>query len=278
MSENIAGKLFVVGTPIGNLGDISPRAIETLKSADFIAAEDTRVSGKLLSRFGIETRMVSFHKYNESEKSGELIRRLQSGENGAIITDAGMPCISDPGEILVRRCREQGVEVVVVPGCNAAVAAVAVSGLHTERFVFEGFLPTENKPLSARLEEIAPLAHTLVFYEAPHRLLKTLSALSGALGNRNCAACRELTKLHETVLCDTLDGLYEYYSQNPPRGEFVLVVEGNKHEEKAYTLEEAVEIAAKMVSEGSGASAAAKSAAALTGISKGNIYRELVKA
>lgn len=277
MSENIAGKLFVVGTPIGNLGDISPRAIETLKSADFIAAEDTRVSGKLLSRFGIETRMVSFHKYNESEKSGELIRRLQSGENGAIITDAGMPCISDPGEILVRRCREQGVEVVVVPGCNAAVAAVAVSGLHTERFVFEGFLPTENKPLSARLEEIAPLAHTLVFYEAPHRLLKTLSALSGALGNRNCAACRELTKLHETVLCDTLDGLYEYYSQNPPRGEFVLVVEGNKHEEKAYTLEEAVKIAAKMVGEGKGASAAAKSTAAVTGIAKGNIYRELVK-
>lgn len=228
------GKLFLVATPIGNLNDMSPRAVETLKQADLIAAEDTRNSIRLLNHFDIRVPMTSYHEYNRIEKAEELIGKMRSGADVALITDAGMPAISDPGEDLVRMCYEAGIEVTIIPGPCAAVSALAMSGLPTGRFVFEGFLPNDKnkKERDARLEELKNETRTIIFYEAPHRLVRTLELLTAAFGScRRASTVRELTKVHEEVRKTTLGELLEKYRSEEPRGEFVIVVEGRDPKE-----------------------------------------------
>lgn len=271
---NDMGKLYVVGTPIGNLSDFSPRGIETLETVDYIAAEDTRVSLRLLSHFGIKKPMLSYYKPHEAEKSAKILALLAEGSNVALVSDAGMPCISDPGVYLVQKCYEQGVEVEVIPSCNAAIAAVAISGIDTLRFAFEGFLPVDKKERTLRLEEICGLPHTLIFYEAPHKLEKTLSDMRAVFGGeRKCALCRELTKIHEEVIRGTLEELCEYYSNTEPRGEFVIVVEGAQQRAESFTLEQAVQLAKQLIAGGEKMSEACKKAAKETGLSKQEIYR-----
>jgi len=218
------GCLYVVATPIGNLSDISKRAIHTLQGVDFIAAEDTRNTGLLLSKLDIKAKQTSYHEHNARQKGEEIVRRLRGGESCAIVTDAGMPCISDPGEDLVRLCYENDVAVYVVPGACALTAAVSVSGLCTRRFCFEGFLPLKKR--KAYLDSLKDAPHTLVFYEAPHKLRTTLSDLMEHLGNRNVAVCRELTKLYEEVQRGRLSDMIALYEEKNPKGEYVLVVEG----------------------------------------------------
>ncbi|MGN0687120.1 MAG: 16S rRNA (cytidine(1402)-2'-O)-methyltransferase [Oscillospiraceae bacterium] len=272
---NDMGKLYVVGTPIGNLSDFSPRGIETLESADYIAAEDTRVSLRLLTHFGIKKPILSYYKPHEAEKSVKILALLAEGNSVALVSDAGMPCISDPGVYLVQKCYEQGIPVEVIPSCNAAIAAVAISGIDTARFAFEGFLPTEKKERTKRLDEIKTLAHTLVFYEAPHKLEKTLADMKQAFGgDRYCALCRELTKVHEEVLRGTLEELCRYYGQTEPRGEYVIVVEGAQPQEAAaFTPEQAAEYAKQLILGGEKMSEACKKAAKETGCSKQEIYK-----
>ena len=222
----MSGTLYLVATPIGNLEDMSYRAVRTLKECDMIAAEDTRNSVKLLNHFEISTPMTSYHEYNKIKKGHELIAMLQSGKNVALITDAGMPGISDPGEELVAMAHLAGVRVSVVPGACAAVSALVISGLPTRRFAFEAFLPADNKPRKKRLEELKNETRTLVIYEAPHRLSDTLEELLEALGDRRISVVKELTKKHETVLRTTISGAAQYFASNPPRGEYVLIIEG----------------------------------------------------
>ena len=273
ITEN--GRLLIVGTPIGNLSDFSPRGIEALETADYIACEDTRVSLRLLTHFGIKKPLLSYYKPHEQEKSIKILELLAQGNTVALVSDAGMPCISDPGVYLVQKCYEVGIEVEVIPGCNAAVAAVAVSGIDTARFAFEGFLPVPKKERQARLAEIKTLAHTLIFYEAPHKLRNTLSDLAGTLGGgRNAALCRELTKVHEEVIRGTLDELNAYYGETEPRGEFVIVVEGaGESPNEELTPEQAAELAKSFVDGGERLSDACKKAADITGIPKREIYR-----
>lgn len=267
------GVLYIVGTPIGNLGDMSPRGVETLQDADYIAAEDTRVTLKLLGHFGIKKPLISYFKPREQEKSIRILSLLEDGNKIALVSDAGMPCISDPGALLVRECAKRGINVETVPGCNAAVAAVAASGLETERWIFEGFLPVDNKKRSERLEQIRRLPHTLVFYEAPHKLRQTLRDIREALGGeRRCALCRELTKLHEEIVRLTLDEAVSYYNDLEPRGEYVIVVSGSAAESSVYTLEQAVELARQLIAGGSRPSDACRDAAKITGIPKRDIY------
>ncbi len=237
----MAGILYLVATPIGNLGDFSPRAVETLAQADFIAAEDTRVSVKLLNHFDIKKPLVSYHKHNRAAAGQAILTRLLSGETCALVTDAGTPAISDPGQELVTLCAENGVTVQAIPGCCAAVAALAVSGLDTRRFTFEGFLPSGRKERRAALEELTGETRTMVFHEAPHRLRQTLADMAELLGDRPAALCRELTKLHEDTVRTTLAQAAAYYAANEPRGEYVLVVAGReKQTAPALTLEEGV--------------------------------------
>ena len=273
-------KLYVVGTPIGNLSDFSPRAVETLKSVDFIAAEDTRVTMKLLTHFGIQKPMISYHEHNIRSKGEEIIARIMDGESCAICTDAGMPCISDPGEDLVRLCAMHGIETVVVPSPTAAMSALAVSGLSTSRFSFEGFLSVNKKQRSDHLEEIKNYHRTLIFYEAPHKLKYTLDDLLEALGDRQIALCRELTKVHEEIIRGTISQMIAKYEEESPRGEYVLIVEGAPCEEEAakaeITLEEAAAMAQELVDGGRKASDACKEIAAKTKFSKSEIYRELL--
>lgn len=273
----MSGKLFVVGTPIGNLSDFSPRAIETLRQVDFIAAEDTRVTIKLLNRFEINTPMVSYHKFNTHDKGEEICRRLEAGENCAIVTDAGMPCISDPGEMLVQQCAERNIPVCVVPGPTAMASALAVSGLPTGRFAFEGFLSV-NKP--GRREHLLSLLdeeRTMVFYEAPHKLPATLKDMYRCFGNRRLAIVREITKVHEEVIRTTLEEAAEKYTDGSVKGEIVLVLEGaTKPAFDGTTLEDAVELACELCSKGSSPSDAARETARLTGFKKGDIYKELL--
>lgn len=270
----MGGMLYVVGTPIGNLGDLSPRAVETLRQADFIAAEDTRVSLKLLNRFEIKKPMVSYYEHNLRERGEYILGRLLAGETCAVVTDAGMPCISDPGEDLVRLCAEQGVPVAVVPGPSAAVSALALSGLSTSRFAFEGFLSTNKRNRLAHLEEIKEDRHTLIFYEAPHKLLATLADLLQALGNRRIALARELTKVHEEVIRTDLAGALAHYGQNAPKGEFVLIIEGARPPaSKTYTVAEAAAIAKELAAGGIRLADACKQAAKQTGLKKGDIYK-----
>lgn len=276
MSDNSYGKLSIVGTPIGNLGDFSPRGIETLKNADYIAAEDTRVTLGLLTRFEIKKPLLSCYKPKEREKSERIIELLLEGNDIAMVSDAGMPCISDPGAVLVSKCRERGIPVEVIPGCNAAVAAVAASGLETDRWVFEGFLPVPKKERSERLNEIKALPHDLVFYEAPHKIKQTLCDLSEALGGeRRTALCRELTKLHEEVIRGTLGELSHYYDDIEPRGEYVIVVKGAKRSQSEFTLEQAAKLAARLADGGEKLSDACREASRATGIPKRDIYAAL---
>lgn len=271
------GKLYVVGTPIGNLEDFSPRAVRILSEVDFIAAEDTRVTLKLLNHFEIKKPLLAYFEHNKQEQGKNVIARLLSGETCALVTDAGMPAISDPGEDLVRACHENGIEIESVPGPVAFATALAVSGMPSGRFCFEGFLSVNKPSRLEHLKEIKNEKRTLIFYEAPHKLLRTLSDLLDTLGDRNIAVVRELTKIHETVFRTTLSGAVEYYSQNAPKGEIVLIIEGAKEEAAAvYTLKEAVTLARELMAEGASASSAAKEAAHTTGIKKSEIYKGII--
>ncbi len=274
----MSGKLYIVGTPIGNLGDMSPRAVEVLEGVDFIAAEDTRVTLKLLNHFGIHKPMVSYYEHNKEQKAEIIIDRLQNGEKCAIVTDAGMPAISDPGEDLVRECRERDIEIESVPGPSAVITALAASGMKSGRFCFEGFLSVTKKSRNEHLSQLKNEPRTMIFYEAPHKLRATLSDMLLSFGDREIALCRELTKLHEQVLKTTLSQAVEYYSENQPKGEFVLVIAGaEKTEEEEFTLESAVLLAKRLIEGGESASAAAKEAAQVSGFKKGDIYKLLIE-
>ncbi|MCI5953905.1 MAG: 16S rRNA (cytidine(1402)-2'-O)-methyltransferase [Lachnospiraceae bacterium] len=226
------GTLYLCATPIGNLQDMTPRVVETLQTVDVIAAEDTRNSIKLLNHFDIHTPMTSYHEYNKVEKARQLIAQLQSGQNIALITDAGTPAISDPGEVLVRMCHESHIPVTSLPGPAACITALTLSGLPTRRFCFEGFLPADKKEKKQVLEELADESRTMILYEAPHHLVRTLEELYDTLGNRKITLCRELTKKFETVMPTSLEMALEYYKNEEPRGEYVLVIEGKSFEEK----------------------------------------------
>lgn len=275
------GALYVVGTPIGNLGDFSPRAREVLGEADFIAAEDTRVTLKLLNHFGIKKPMLSYFEHNKLEHGPVIVARLRAGETCALVSDAGMPAVSDPGETLVAACAAEGVPVYVVPGPTAAISALAVSGLPTGRFTFEGFLSVNKRSRKEHLDSLAGERRTMIFYEAPHKLRKTLADLSKLFGaERKAALCRELTKVHEEVWRTTLGEAAARYREQEPRGEFVLVVEGAPAPaaaQESYTLEEAAELARALQAGGMSSSEAAREAAQTTGLRKGDIYRLLAQ-
>ncbi|MFT8315209.1 MAG: 16S rRNA (cytidine(1402)-2'-O)-methyltransferase [Clostridium sp.] len=225
------GKLYLVGTPIGNLKDITLRALETLRECDVVAAEDTRQTLKLLNHFNIKKTMISYHKFNENDKSNEIINLLSSGKNIALVTDAGMPGISDPGSIIIKKCIENNILFEIIPGATALITALVYSNIDTSKFVFRGFLPRENKDKKKVLEEIKEYRDTIVIYEAPHRLRSTLIAIMEILGDRNISICRELTKLHEEIFRDTIKEAVEYYDKNQPRGEYVLVISGKSDED-----------------------------------------------
>ncbi len=270
------GKLYIVGTPIGNLGDISPRGLEALKNADFIAAEDTRVTLKLLNRFEISGEMVSYYEHNKSLKDDYILNRILKGETCALVSDAGMPAISDPGEDLVKKAHEMGITVESVPGPSAVITALAISGMPGKRFCFEGFLSVDKGERMAHLKELESEKRTMIFYEAPHKLLKTLRDMEKTFGNREIAIVKELTKIHENVFLTTLSAAVEYYEENPPKGEFVLILKGASKEAKVYSLEDAVSIAKGLMEKGEAPSFSAKEAAKITGIKKGDIYREIL--
>jgi 16S rRNA (cytidine1402-2'-O)-methyltransferase len=273
----MSGKLILVGTPIGNLSDFSPRAVEALSEADFIAAEDTRVTVKLLNHFGIKKPLVSYFEHNKVARGPVLCDRMEAGETCALVTDAGMPAISDPGELLVEQCAERGIPVFVVPGPSAVVSALAVSGLPTGRFTFEGFLSVNKKSRREHLAELRDERRTMVFYEAPHKLAATLADLLAALGNRRISLVRELTKIHEEVIRTTLAEAAERYADGSARGEFVLVVEGAPQKCEPEPEQDAFALARAYLADGLSASEAAKRAAAETGRRKSEIYRELAR-
>ena len=275
----MSGTLYLVATPIGNLGDFSPRAIETLEAVDFIAAEDTRVSVKLLNHFEIKKPMVSYHEHNQASAGQAILNRLLGGESCALVTDAGTPAVSDPGEGLVRLCAQAGVEVLSIPGCCAAVNALAVSGLPTRRFTFEGFLSVNKKERRAHLESLRGEQRTMLFHEAPHKLRATLQDLKDTFGpQRRIALCRELTKLHEETMRTTLEEAVAYYAENAPKGEYVLVVAGAEPEETpAVSLEEAVEEVLRLREEGVGTKDAVRQVAQATGLSRNELYAAAMK-
>ncbi len=266
--------LYVVGTPIGNLSDFSNRAIEILKSVDFIAAEDTRVTLKLLNHFEIKKPMVSYYEHNIRERGEYILSRIQAGESCAVVSDAGMPCISDPGEDLVRICSEAGVKIAVVPGPSAAISALAISGLKTSRFTFEGFLSTTKSSRFAHLNSLVEEQRTMIFYEAPHKLLNTLNDMLTVLGDRKIAIARELTKIYEEVVRTNISGAIQHFKEKAPKGEFVLIVEGA--EEKTYTFEDAIKKAKQLVESGEKATEASKAISKEMGFKKSEIYQELI--
>ena len=274
----MSGKLYIVGTPIGNLGDISERALATLKECDFIAAEDTRVTLKLLNHFDIKKPLVSYHEHNKRERGAMVADRILKGETCALVSDAGMPCISDPGTELVNTCIERGIPVLAVPGPNAVITALAVSGLNVSRFTFEGFLSVNKSSRKKHLEEIKGEKRTMVFYEAPHKLPRTLKDLYETLGDRRIALVKELTKIYEQVERTTLAAAAEKYSQQKPKGEFVLIIEGReelKSETEPLSAEDAAELARQYIEEGLSPTEAAKKAAKESGHKKNDIYRLL---
>lgn len=275
------GALYVVGTPIGNLGDFSPRARETLSQADFIAAEDTRVTRGLLARFDIHKPLLSYFEHNKLSRGETILARLREGETCALVSDAGMPAVSDPGETLIAACAAEGIPVYVVPGPTAAVSALAVSGLPTGRFTFEGFLSMNKRSRREHLAQVAREPRTMIFYEAPHKLRRTLGDFERAFGGeRRVAIVRELTKIHEEVWRTTLSEAAAHYREHEPRGEYVLVVAGADPEpaaEEPYTLEEAVDLAQELAEQGESPSEAAKQAAKQTGLRKAEIYRGLME-
>ena len=270
----MSGTLYLVATPIGTLGDFSPRAVETLETVDFIAAEDTRVSIKLLNHFEIKKPLVSYHEHNHITAGQSILARLLAGESCALVTDAGTPAVSDPGEDLVRLCAENDVEVLSIPGCCAAVNALAVSGLPTGRFTFEGFLTVNKKSRRERLESLKNEERTMIFHEAPHKLLTTLEDMLAVFGpDRRIALCRELTKLHEETRRCTLGEAIAYYNENAPKGEFVLVLAGAEpREATAVTLEDAVAQVLTLKAQGMRLKDAAKEVAEHTGLSKNELY------
>ncbi len=274
----MSGILYVTGTPIGNLSDLSPRAAKTLEEVDFIAAEDTRVTLKLLNHLGIKKPMVSYFEHNKRERGEMICARIEQGENCAIVTDAGMPCISDPGEDLIRLCAERGIKTVVIPGPSAVIAALAVSGLSTGRFTFEGFLSVNKKSRAEHLDSLKNERRTMIFYEAPHKLPATLNDFYSVFGDRKLTIARELTKLHEEVIRTTTARAAEELSGGSVRGEIVLVLEGcsQEPEGESFTLSDAVALAKELQRGGMKATEAAKSAAAQTGFKKNEIYKELI--
>ncbi len=274
----MSGTLYVVGTPIGNLGDLSPRGLQTLSDCDFIAAEDTRVTLKLLTHFGIRKTLVSYHEHNRRERGEEILSRLLAGENCALVTDAGMPAISDPGEDLVRLCHEHGVAVAAVPGPCAFATALAVSGMPAGRFTFEGFLSVNKQSRREHLQSLAGEMRTMLFYEAPHKLPATLRDLYAAFGDRRIAIVREITKVYEEVIRTTLSEAVRRIETEPVKGEIVLVVEGAPQPVRTeVTLDDAVESALLKMEEGFSPTDAAKAAAKQTGLKKGDIYKALTE-
>ena len=279
----MTGTLFLCATPIGNLNDITARVLDTLREVDLIAAEDTRNSIKLLNYFQIKTPMTSYHEYNKFEKAEQIIQWLKSGKNIALITDAGTPAISDPGEVLVARCIEEGLHVTSLPGCCACITALTLSGLSTRRFCFEGFLPTDKKEKKMILGELERETRTIILYEAPHHLKRTLQELYETLGERRITLCRELTKKFETVFSTTLEEALTYYNENEPKGEYVLVLEGlnrqslilDKQEEwSRLSIEEHMQV---YIDQGIDKKEAMKKVAADRGISKRTVYQNLRK-
>ena len=270
----MSGTLYLVPTPIGNLGDISARMAQTLEKADFIAAEDTRVSLKLLNHLGIKKPMLSYYRHNTESAGPAILDRILGGETCALVTDAGMPAISDPGEDLVALCAENGVDVIAIPGPCALVAALAISGLPTGRFTFEGFLPMNKKRRKAHLQSLAGEERTMIFYEAPHKLEATLEDLAAAFGaERRISLCRELSKLHEEVVRTTLARAVEKYRAEAPKGEFVLVLEGAAPEEpEEITLEDGVALVEKYREEGLSLKEASRRVSAETGLNRKALY------
>ena len=279
----MAGKLYLCATPIGNLEDMTYRVVRTLQEADLIAAEDTRNSIKLLNHFEIKTPMTSYHEYNKIENGKKLVEKLQSGMNIALITDAGTPGISDPGEELVKMCYESGIEVTSLPGAAACITALTLSGLSTRRFAFEAFLPTDKKEKQEILKELTNETRTMILYEAPHRLIKTLKELRDTVGNRKITICRELTKKHETAFATTLEEAISYYESNEPKGECVLVLEGKSRTEireeeisrwEEMSVEEHMEY---YLSQGIEKKEAMKRVAKDRGVGKREIYQALLR-
>ena len=275
----MAGMLYLVPTPIGNLGDISLRCRETLESADFIAAEDTRVTLKLLNHLGIKKSLVSYYEHNKATKGDRIVDRILAGETCALVSDAGSPAISDPGEDLVRQCAEAGITVCAIPGPCAAVTALSVSGLPTGRFCFEGFLSTNKKSRREHLDSLKSERRTMIFYEAPHKLQNTLKDLTDAFGpERRISLCRELTKLHEQILRMTLGEALAYYTENDPRGEYVLILEGAAEASvEALTLEDAVSLALERIASGASKKDAVREVSRETGFPKNALYDAVLR-
>lgn len=275
----MSGTLYVVGTPIGNLGDITERQLEILGSVSMIAAEDTRVTRKLLSHFDLHTPLLSYHEHSPQAVIDSIIGRLQSGESCAVVTDAGMPCISDPGALLVQACLQESIPMQVVPGPSAVISALAISGQDTGRFCFEGFLSVAKKQRYAHLEQLRNEPRTMVFYEAPHKLLNTLKDMYEYFGDRSLSICRELTKIHEEVRKTTLSEAIAFYEAQAPRGEFVLVVAGAPQSalEEEFTLDEVLIAIRERVANGERAADVCKEMAAKTGFSKRELYRAVTE-
>lgn len=274
--------LYICATPIGNLSDITPRVIDTLREADLIAAEDTRNSIKLLNHFDIKTPMTSYHEFNKYDKADELVIKMQSGMNVALITDAGTPAISDPGEVLVKKCHDMGIPITSLPGACACITALTLSGLSTRRFVFEAFLPSDKKERKEILSELENETRTIIIYEAPHHLLNTLNELFDTLGDRNITLCKELTKKFENINRTTIKNAINYYTENDPKGEFVLVIEGKSREEikmekrasfEEMTINDHMEL---YLSKGFDKKEAMKLVAKDRGVSKRDIYNSLL--
>lgn len=275
----MSGKLYLIPTPIGNLKDITLRALDTLKTVDLIACEDTRQSLKLLNHFGIKKTLISYHKHNENGKSEDIIKRLLDGQNIAVISDAGTPGISDPGAVIAKRCIEEGIEFEVYPGATAITTALVYSGLDTDKFIFIGFLSRENKERKETMNSLIDRQETIILYEAPHRIKSTLNFIREVLGNRRIAVCKELTKLHETILRGTVEECIEYYEENAPRGEYVIVISGKSKEEiieekklqwEELTIEEHI---LKFINEGKDKKEAVKLVAKERGLHKSEVYK-----
>lgn len=275
----MSAMLYLVPTPIGNLGDISQRCRETLEAADFIAAEDTRVTLKLLNHLGIKKSLVSYYEHNKAAQGSRIVERILGGETCALVSDAGSPAISDPGEDLVKQCAAAGIPVCAIPGPCAAITALSISGQSTGRFCFEGFLSTAKKSRREHLESLKSEQRTMIFYEAPHKLLTTLADMAEVFGgDRPLSLCRELTKLHEEVVRTTLSEALERYTENPPKGEFVLIVAGAKPEEKEIPLEtDAAARLAELIAQGLSRKDAVKQAAKELGLSKNAVYEIALK-
>jgi len=270
----MSGTLYLIGTPIGNLSDFSPRAVETLSTVDFIAAEDTRVTLKLLNHFDIHKPLVSYYEHNKYASGEKIVQRILNGESCGLVTDAGMPAVSDPGEDIVRMCMEQSIPVTVIPGPTALITALVLSGLPTGRFCFEGFLSTNNKSRREHLEELTDEPRTMIFYEAPHKLRKTLSDLKDVFGEgRKITLCRELTKLHEEILPFSLSDAVRYYEEHDPKGEYVLIVEGRPEEsDPCMSEEDALALVSQYRAEGRSLKESCKLASSQSGFSKNELY------